>query len=584
MFKINRLSMTGENDKEYSYNFKNGINYFKGKNSSGKTEFYNFIDYMFGSSQSIENKAWFKDSLKFAIMEFEYNEISYLLKRTLNKDVNYFRYKDEDWGMSINLSDYKDKINSVFTIDFLALNNIREFSEENLSYRTFTIFNFLGEKTLGNLNDFFTKSKNIQYSTKLSSVLNYIFNDNLKDIFTLKKELKEVQSEINMEENSIQKYEFVKNNINLNLKKIDINLSYNGKNKREILSEINKIKLLEELDNKRKKPKTISELESIYNSLTEQIKVYLTTIEDNKKFEIENENRKKITEELSRLIIENDEYKYLIEPIQTMVKNLDRRISFNKHVITNNTVKDLKKQRQEVKDEIILNNLRTSTYEISEKSRFLALVEEYLNLEISYDLEGLKIKHKEVKRLKEEIKRLQNSNDEKKIDELSSYITSLYKSASDVSDIIKNDTEIEGFYIQYYKKGNLLQPKIINTESEEKNQLENYYVGSMARHTLIQFCGYLGFLDMLIKEKKYPLIPILIIDHISKPFDSKNRRAIGAILQKFYKNINLEDVQIFLFDDKDYKELSILPNHSDNLVNEFKTGFNPFFHESSSNK
>ncbi|MEA0553569.1 hypothetical protein U1P98_06530 [Lysinibacillus irui] len=83
----------------------------------------------------------------------------------------------------------------------------------------------------------------------------------------------------------------------------------------------------------------------------------------------------------------------------------------------------------------------------------------------------------------------------------------------------------------------------------------------MARHTLIQFCGYLAFLRMLISENKYPVIPILVIDHISKPSDSSNRRAIGIILNEFYKHMNIEDLQIFLFDDEDYNTLSIDPNH-----------------------
>lgn len=582
MFKIIKLSMVDNNEKIYNYNFKSGINYFKGKNSSGKTEFYSFFDYMFGDSQNIKNKVCYKDTLNYAIMEFEYNQISYLIKRTLDKDTNYFRYKDEEWGEPISLSEYKEKLNSVFTVDFSALTHIRDFTEENLTYRTFTIFNFLGEKTLGNLNDFFSKSKDIKYSTKLPSILNYIFNNNLEEIFALKKQLQELQRKVSQLENSIQRFDFIKNNINLNLSKLNISVLYNGKNKDIILKEINNIKSLEEPKKQSKKSKTISELESIYNSLNEQIKIYENTIEDSKNFEIENINRKKVVENLSHLISEKGEYRYLVDPLIKMVKDLDKRISFNKYVITNHTIKDLKKQREEVKNEIFANGARFSSYNISEKSRSIALVEEYLDIDVTYNTEELESKQKQIKRLKEEIKRLQNNDDDEKIENLSDFITGLYKSAIDVSDIIKSDDDLEGFYIQYYKKGNLLQPKVISSDSEEKGQLENYYVGSMARHTLIQFCGYLGFLNMLIKENKYPLIPILVIDHISKPFDSGNRRAIGAILQKFYQQMDEGNLQIFLFDDEDYEGLSIIPNHSENLVNKNKTGFNPFFHEVSS--
>ncbi|WP_421379584.1 hypothetical protein ACOJQI_15830 [Bacillus salacetis] len=577
MFKINKLSMVDNNENMYEYKFNKGVNYFKGKNSSGKTEFYSFIDYIFGDSQNIKKKVWFKDTLNYAIMEFEYNSITYLLKRTLDKDINYFRYKDEGWGEPINLSEYKDKLNSIFTIDLAALSRIREFTEENLTYRTFTIFNFLGEKSLGNLNDFFTKSKDIKYSTKLPSILNYVFNNNLEKIFIFKKQLDELQKKVSKLQSSIQRYDFIKNHINSNLKKLNISILYNGKNKDLILSEINEIKSFEEPNKRNKKSKTISELESIYNNINEQIKIYENTIEDNKNFEIENVNRKKLIDSLSLLLSKNSNYNYLIDPIIKMVNDLDKRISFNKYVITNHSINDLKKQREEVKNEIFANEARFSSFDISEKSRSIALVEEYLNIDVIYDTEELKSLQAQSRKLKEEIKKLQNNDDDTKIKNLSDYITDLYKSATDVSDIIRNDDDLEGFYIQYYKKGNLLQPKVMSSDSN--SQLENYYVGSMARHTLIQFCGYLGFLDMLIKENKYPLIPILVIDHISKPFDSGNRKAIGAILQKFYKSMDEKDLQIFIFDDEDYEDLSIVPNHSENLVDNTKTGFNPFFHE-----
>ena len=155
-----------------------------------------------------------------------------------------------------------------------------------------------------------------------------------------------------------------------------------------------------------------------------------------------------------------------------------------------------------MKDEIAANEARFTCFDISEKSRSIALVEEYLNIDIECNTDELEEKRRLIRELKAEIRALQNSDNDEKINNLSDFITKLYKSAENISDIIKNDNSREGFYIQYYKKGNLLQPKII---SQEQNGRENYYIGSMARHTLIQLCGYLGFLNMLIKENKYPL-------------------------------------------------------------------------------
>jgi hypothetical protein len=250
--------------------------------------------------------------------------------------------------------------------------------------------------------------------------------------------------------------------------------------------------------------------------------------------------------------------------------------------IYNNTIQELKKQKEAVKNDIVANETRFTRYDISDKSRSVALVEEYLKVDIEYNTDELEEKRKLAKELKDKIRILQHSDDAEKIRNLSDLITKLYKSANNVSDIIKNDNGLEGFYIQYYKKGNLLQPKIRSSSSQNKDENENYYIGSMARHTLIQLCGYLGFLQLLIKENKYPLIPILVIDHISKPFDSSNRNAIGMILQQFYKTVGIDELQIFMFDDENYKDLSIIPSHYENLITDKKSGFNPFFSEAKS--
>lgn len=117
----------------------------------------------------------------------------------------------------------------------------------------------------------------------------------------------------------------------------------------------------------------------------------------------------------------------------------------------------------------------------------------------------------------------------------------------------------------------------------EKKKEVNYYIGSMARHTLIQLCGYLGFLKILLTEEKYPIIPILVIDHISKPFDTSNARAIGQVINKAYEKIGKESLQIFMFDDEEYTTLALQPEHSENLVTDKKSGFNPFYYLNSEN-
>jgi hypothetical protein len=99
----------------------------------------------------------------------------------------------------------------------------------------------------------------------------------------------------------------------------------------------------------------------------------------------------------------------------------------------------------------------------------------------------------------------------------------------------------------------------------------------MARHTLMQLSGYLAFLNLLLNEGIYPIIPVLIIDHISKPFDENNIKGIGEIINSAVSVIGDKNLQIFLFDDEPYEELSIKPNYAENLVTDKKSGFIPFY-------
>lgn len=586
MFKINRLIMKSNLDEEYIYKFDYGINYFKGKNSSGKTEFYKFIDYMLGASEKINTQYWYKDTLKEATMELFYNDISYIFTRTINSEINYFHYKDEERGESIGSIEYKDRLNSIFSKEESRLKDIREFTDENLTYRAFTMFNFLGEKRQGILNDFLDKCSNIKYSIKLNPILNFTFNKNLSRIFDLKKELEELEDEISVLEIDRNKLDFICSKINLNLCKLNIPTVYNGRNSEKIRDEIQKIRNMES-NIVNSKNRTIAELEVIYNNLDEQIKIYENRISDSKKMSIEGENRKILLEKFKIILNKTNELQYLIDPISSLIKDLESSISFNKYIINDTTIKEMKRQRKVVKHELLCNDYRFKRFNIDDKVKAISIIEDYLSEDIMYDEAELKEKRKRIKEIKEEIKILQNADDTKKVKAFSNNITNLYASADKVSELVKHDIDIDGFNIQYLKKGNILQPMISSNENNyidssrenKEKKLEKYYTGSMARHTLMQLSGYLSFLELLVKENRYPIIPILVIDHISKPFDFMNRRAIGVILKKFYEKVDKKDIQIVMFDDENNEDLLVTDASVSNLISNNKSGFNPFYYE-----
>ena len=83
MFKIKKLNLYNFEGDVYTYYFSCGVNYIRGGNSTGKTEFYKFMDYMLGSSENIFQNPWFKGTMKCATLEIDKDGL--LTGKTINK-------------------------------------------------------------------------------------------------------------------------------------------------------------------------------------------------------------------------------------------------------------------------------------------------------------------------------------------------------------------------------------------------------------------------------------------------------------------------------------------------------------------
>lgn len=575
MFKIERLDLYNTDDNVASYVFESGINYFIGKNNSGKTEFYKFIDYMFGSSIVIKNSIWYKGTLSKATMYFTYNGISYRISRVLATDKCYFSYTDEVDGESIDLSEYKERLQAVFAVDKAALESLHKFTDERLTYRSFTLFNFLGEIRQGVLVDFFDKCSEIEYSTKVSPILNFIFNKNVTRIFWLKNEITRLQDEIKQKEQVDGSNKHFIYKVNLNLNKLNIKGEFDGSNGDIILAQLsdlaNQIELSKPLTTK-----SVSDLEVICNNIDEQIKVCEKYKLDLQHQQRENKNREHILDTFQSIIKDRPDFNYLVEPLINLADEIKNSISFSQYFLKDDVLEKLKKQRQKVKNEIVKSEMQLTRFSLDDKKKAIAIAEDGIK---SYSTEcspaELEKLRKELKDYKKELKELQDLDDAEKINSISTQITNLYKSAYQTSDFVQKDFNEtnDAFHITYIKSKNTLQTMTF----DEKRNERVYGTGSHARHTLIQLCGYLVFMKMLIEENRYPIIPILVIDHISKPFDDQSIAAIGTVIHKAYESIGIDNLQIFMFDDENNNKLNLNPNHIENLANDVRTGFNPFY-------
>lgn len=579
MFKIDSLNLYNNHNEVFSYQFEPGINYFIGKNNSGKTEFYKFIDYMFGSSVVIKNSIWFKGTLDRASMFFTYNGIAYRVSRVLSTDKCYFSYADELDKEPIEINEYRDRLHAVFSVNKIAENNLYKFTDEHLTFRTFTLFNFLGEIRQGVLVDFFDKCSDIKYSTKISAIINYIFNKNVEKIFYLKNEIARLQNEINQKKYVDEQNKYLLNKVNINLKKLNIKEMFNGHNRDVVLEQLNNMVNFIE-SNKPLESKNISDLEIICSNIDEQIKVYEKYKSDLRQQQHENINRGYILSAFKSIISKQPNFEYLVAPLISLTNEIDNSISFSQHVLKDDLLLKLRAQKKQVLDELTKAQMQLTRFSYDEKNKAIAIAEDGINsYSISCTKKELDSLLKKLAVCKKELKDLQESDDTEKIDYISNQLTALYKSAYEVSDFVKDDFDKtnNSFHIRYIKGRNSLQTM---TYDEKGNEIV-YGMGSHARHTLIQLCGYLVFINLLIEEQKYPIIPILVIDHISKPFSDQNIAAIGTIIHKAYEGIGVDNLQTFIFDDESSAKLCLDCNHSENLVNEIKTGFNPFYSSNS---
>ncbi|EJS7913176.1 hypothetical protein NWH87_000642, partial [Listeria monocytogenes] len=536
--------------------------------------FYKFIDFMFGSSYDISNIPWY-ENLEKAVMVFQKDGIKYKIVRTKNSNINYFDYIDEPNydNNEIDFEEYKAKLMAVFSPNEKNLRELRAFIDEDITYRTFTLFNFLGETRQGVVNDFFDKSHEIKYALKLDSILNFIFNKNLEAINQLKIEFNSLTSDVNKIQAELESNNFIRKRINGLLLQLGVKKIFNGKNSSDIYMEIEKFEKMEEKPTNDKVD--LSSLEIYYNTLSEQINEYDKIIQDSKQIENDNRNRESLLRNLQELVRDKKDYQYLINPIISTLNELENSISFSRYVRQDEVVKKLKEQKNDVKDEIQRQSSKFKMYSFNEKTEKIVILKDLLgqkNNEI--DLEDLEKKKRRIKDIRYELKKLQNSEDKEKLNKISNLMTTLYKSSKEISTISKTDFNNEGFHLEYIKKGNSIQTIIFDELNDKKDR---YYIGSMARHTMMQLCGYLSFLVMMIKEDRYPLIPFLVLDHISKQFDKENGKAIGSILAELYKNIDKEDLQIFIFDDETCENLNISADYSENLLLNNKTGFVPFY-------
>lgn len=552
------------------YSFSEGINYIQGPNSSGKTEFFNFLDYMLGSNQdTIAEKPWFEDSLHAAKMQISFNGHIVSLYRELSGNEFSLILDGIDHKVS-NINQYRAILNMLFLEGSEEPDCLSGYVGQELTYRTFTLFSYLSEETVGRMTGFFSKLSDTKYRVKQRLLFDFLFTVDPNSILDLQKRIQDLEAEARELEVQLSINEHYVEAVNIELSRLGIVERFDGSNSAEISELIMSAASCTE-------PPSVSgpmaekaiEVEQLRVDIREQKHMIRdlnsTKYQDAKRLRLLNRLTSLIGNDNSRAALLGQTRKLLAE-IETSIPRKD--LSLRQDLLSRKEV-----LLGQLEAELNAVNYVFNPLDFDQKNKAILLANSYLSQYSTLCNPG------DLKRVKEEVSKLRKEQFERRrtvdnasINNISATITTLYRSACDESSFVASDFAMSDFSIQFQKEGVGLQP-VYNAGGYSVD----LFTGSRARHTLMQLCGYLAFMRFLLLKRDIPVVPLLAFDNISSPFDGGSCRAIGDILSKFYTFVDRDDVQIFLFETESPDSLGIKPDTHIFLESEKRTGFNPFY-------
>lgn len=566
MITINKIILYNHNNETKEYCFsKNTI--IIGENSSGKTKFFNIIDYMLGSSDNDLFSSESVENINFIEIEILKNNISYYFKRSLN-DISECFFKYDKKYIECDLNSYKQQINQLLSINNNYTNIYNTVFNHYISYRTFSFLNKIDSKITSVSKSLFSTSQKYIYRHRF--LMNFIFN--YKNIEEIAKIIKKIEK-LKKDSNNIEKNKLYIELIETKLKEVYDTLSIKYREKslinEEIINKINNYhnKIQYDFDDY---TYYLAKLNSIENQLKkyEFIKQQLDFINNNHDYNINLLNR-------FNDIVKNSRYKDYTQDILNEIKKFKDKIAINKLLNIKKIIKQLKKQRKEIIDLINTINAPFTSNNFIDTAKNIELAKKYIEiLSNKTELNNDKIKE-EIKKLKEEKKELEYSFDDKYLNEFNKDITKTYLNLSDNISCVKKDKNIHNLILNFKHLDNKLI-FIENPDSSDENMLleKRYDPGSDGRYIIIRVITHLCMFKFLNKHfNGLPVFPILLIDALDHAIDDKS---INQFINDFI-NIAMENnIQTISF----YKdEHNIDINDNIKIINfnkEQKGGFNPW--------
>lgn len=564
MLKITRLSLISNQQVIRSFDFSNNINFVKMGNSKGKTSLFTLIDYLLGSSSITLSSETFQ---KIESAELHTNH-GIFVRSVFNKNYFGFKLRQNDGLQVVSEDYYRSQIENA-CLDGISSerDSVRALADENISYRTYTLFNFLDEHYLGQIEkNIFSKQTLFEYY-RGKFIFDYVFNKaNIDKINALKREIEELSkksarsdAEREIQKNKIDRLQsifaelgiqFYVNNISNNIEELD-------KCERELLASNSRINSNGDY----------YYLWDILNNVTNAIRKLKEQKNSAKSQSELNEKRVLLLKSLKELF-DDSENGDIINPIIELIGKCETISVAAENSDYDEAISDLEKRKKEIRKQILEIKAANSDIDIDTKRSRVAEARVLIEDINSYKDSDNSNNEELIKQKKKEIRELRNGFDANMEEKVSSLINFYYSSLRNKGyEFIERDYEKDNFRLRFsYRKMTVFGYTTVEAENGEKYDVITM-LESMSRQTVIQLCTYFAFNHLFRAEFNFPIICSLFLDNVSKPLENANKPIIHDLLTLFTSEVKDFNVIVTTDCDEDNGNTSVF----------YEDGLNPLF-------
>lgn len=567
MFRLRELYLWNGEEVAPPYKFTDSA-FVYGSNSKGKTALAETIDYVLGRSEDLKHDGL--DNITHISALVSNGNAMLWIKRSVHDGIGYYYKRTRNSSYSeVSNDEYRDLIGELITdkYDKNKVDVYREVFGENPSFRSFAFLNFIDENNQGDLLSIFTRGKEQKYYFRIPDVMQFFFNfDNVEKLYEEEKHLHDLQERLKKAKSKVEEYDYFNDIISDAFRRLHLQYKPDlDKNKKTFKDFCNNFNRSEKSDDGKN---DIVYLTKVSFDLSDEIKRYNFL----KSQTVLAKNRKKHSEQLldglRSIALRNPDYKPYVDVITGQIKEIQSENALLSFSDYDASIEKIKKEKEAIDKELekLKSQAEISDYESTIKD--IALIEDtFSRINPNINLNSEEVISKQIKEAKNRIKVLKSNFDQNRLKKFNAVLTEIYldDSVKDI-DYVHQDMDKPGFSLEFNPMKQQINAR--RTYTEDENEPERYFPGSMARCNHIQMIFYLTMLGYLMKNfTDMRILPLLVIDSADQPIKKENFDIFYPYLRSYAESLGIQLIFIS-------KERPAMIKNEDLI--DISEGLNPF--------